>query len=94
MKLNQLFQNSQQMKVQDQMASRKYVWFAVLWGFHGVHSALLWTVAHQTSAREIFLGRILEWVAMPFSQGSCQPRDPIYFYIDWQADSLPLTLPR
>ena len=45
-----------------------------------------------------FLGRILEWVAIPFSRGSSQPRDgdlpepgieprsPA-----WQPDSLPLS---
>jgi len=35
-----------------------------------------WTVAHQGPlSREILQARILEWVAMPFSRGSSQPRD-------------------
>ena len=39
-------------------------------------SAILWTIAHQVSLSMGFLQtRILEWVAMPFSRGSSQPRD-------------------
>ena len=35
-----------------------------------------WTVAHQDfSVLGIFQARILEWVAMPFSRRSSQPRD-------------------
>ena len=35
-----------------------------------------WTVAHQAPlAMEILQARILEWVAMPSSRGSSQPRD-------------------
>ena len=35
-----------------------------------------WTIAHQVSlAMEILQARILEWVAMPSSRGSSQPRD-------------------
>ena len=35
-----------------------------------------WTVAHQaTLSMEILQVRILEWVAMPSSRGSSQPRD-------------------
>ena len=38
--------------------------------------ATLWTVAHQASlAMGILQARILEWVTMPFSRGSSQPRD-------------------
>ena len=35
-----------------------------------------WTVAHQASlSTGVLQARILEWVAMPFSRGSSQPRD-------------------
>jgi len=36
-----------------------------------------WTVAHPpgSSVHGILQARILEWVAMPFSRGSSQPRD-------------------
>ena len=35
-----------------------------------------WTVAHQAPLSIGFVQvRILEWVAMPFSRGSSQPRD-------------------
>ena len=35
-----------------------------------------WTVAHQASlSMGILQARILEWVAMPSSRGSSQPRD-------------------
>ena len=35
-----------------------------------------WTSAHQDSlSMRILQARILEWVAMPFSRGSSQPRD-------------------
>ena len=38
--------------------------------------ATLWTVAHQAPlSMGILLARILEWVAMPSSRGSSQPRD-------------------
>ena len=45
--------------------------------------AMLWTVAHNpmdyslpgSSVHEILQTRILEWVAIPFSRGSSQPRD-------------------
>ena len=40
------------------------------------------------SAHGILQARILEWVAMPFSRGSSQPRSPAV-----QADSLPSELP-
>ena len=37
-----------------------------------------WTVAHQTPlSMGILQARILEWVAMPSSRGSSQPRDQI-----------------
>ena len=37
-----------------------------------------WTVAHQASlSMGLLQARILEWVAMPFSRGSPQPRDQI-----------------
>ena len=41
------------------------------------HFATLWTVAHQagSSVHGIFQARILEWIAMPSSSGSSQPRD-------------------
>ena len=39
-------------------------------------SATPWTVAHQAPlSMGILQARILEWVAMPFSRGSSQPRD-------------------
>ena len=40
------------------------------------NSVTLWTVAHQAPlAMGIFQARILEWVSMPSSMGSSQPRD-------------------
>ena len=38
-------------------------------------SMTLWTVAHQGSIHGILHARILEWVAVPSSRGSSQPRD-------------------
>ena len=39
-------------------------------------SAALWTVARQAPlSRGILQARTLEWVAMPASRGSSQPRD-------------------
>ena len=35
----------------------------------------LWTVAHQAPLHGILQARILEWVAMPSSEGSSWPRD-------------------
>ena len=46
-----------------------------------------------SSVHGILQARILEWVAMPFSRGSTQPRDRTcvsYVYLYWQACSLPL----
>ena len=38
--------------------------------------ATLWTIARQTPlSMEILQARILEWIAMPSSRGSSQPRD-------------------
>ena len=40
------------------------------------NSATPWAVAHQASlSMGILQVRILEWVAIPFSRGSSQPRD-------------------
>ena len=45
------------------------------------HSSILawktpWTIAHQSPlSMGILQARILEWVAIPFSRGSSQPRD-------------------
>ena len=39
----------------------------------GVRIVTPWTVAHQASLFMKFME--LEWVAMPFSRGSSQPRD-------------------
>ena len=40
------------------------------------NSVTLWTVALQAPlSMEILQARILEWVAMPSSRGSSQPRD-------------------
>ena len=43
----------------------------------------------------ILSARILEWVAMPSSRGSPQPRDQtrLLYLLHWQAGSLPLVLP-
>ena len=39
-----------------------------------------WTVARQVSlSMEILQARILEWVAMPSSRGSSQPRDQTHY---------------
>ena len=47
-----------------------------------------------SSVHGIFQARILEWVAMPSSRGSSQPRDPTrnphLLHLHWQAGSLPL----
>ena len=44
-----------------------------------------------SSVHNIFQARIVEWVAMPSSRGSSQPRDPIEAPVSpaLQADSLP-----
>ena len=44
-----------------------------------------------SSVQGIFQARTLEWVAMPFSRGSSQPRDRNPGLLPWQADSLPLS---
>ena len=41
----------------------------------------------------ILQARILEWVAMPFSRESSQPRDWTRCSLHWQVDSLPLAPP-
>ena len=44
----------------------------------------------------ILQARVLEWVAMPSSRGSSQPRDQTcvsYIYLHWQVGSLPLPPP-
>ena len=49
-----------------------------------------------SSVHGILQARILEWVAMPSSRGPSQPRNRIgvsYFYLHWQAGSLPLAPP-
>ena len=38
-----------------------------------------WTVACQALVYGNFQGRILVWVAIPFSKGSSQPNDHIFF---------------
>ena len=49
----------------------KYLLLSHVWLF-----ATLWTVAHQAPlSMGILQARILEWVAMPSSRGSSQPRD-------------------
>ena len=59
--------------------------------------ATLWTVAHQAPlVHGILQARIQEWVAVPSSRGSSQPRDqtPVsYVSCHWQAGSLPLVPP-
>ena len=50
----------------------------------------------SSSVHGILQARILEWVAIPFSKGSFQPRDQTHkrsnflHLLLWQADSLPL----
>ena len=54
-------------------------------------------VAHLASLlMGILQARILEWVAMPSSKGSSQPRDrtQVSCFLHWQAGSLPLVPPR
>ena len=49
-----------------------------------------------SSVHGILQARILEWVAMPSSRGSSQPRDGTqvsYIYLHWQVGSLPLAPP-
>ncbi|XDA80054.1 hypothetical protein R6Z07F_010046 [Ovis aries] len=49
-----------------------------------------------SSVHGIFQARILEWVAMPSSRESSQPRDQThvsYVYLHWPVGSLPLVLP-
>ena len=59
--------------------------------------ATLWTVAHQDPlSMGILQARVLEWVAMPSSRGSSQPRDQtrhLLCLLHWQPGSLPLTRP-
>ena len=44
-------------------------------------SATPWTVAHQVPlSMGILQARILEWVAMPSSRGSSQPRDQTHTF--------------
>ena len=45
-----------------------------------------------SSVHGILWARILEWVAMPSSKGSSQPRD-LFRLLHWQASSLPLVPP-
>ena len=49
-----------------------------------------------SSDRGILQARMLEWVAMPFSRGSSQPRDrtlSLFCLLRWQGGSLPLVPP-
>ena len=44
----------------------------VLSCFHHVRLfATLWTAAHQAPLSKVLQARILEWVAIPFSKGTC-----------------------
>ena len=57
-------------------------------------SAILWTV--DSPVHGILQARILEWVAMPSSKGSSQPRvqtQVSYISLHWQEGSLSLGLP-
>ena len=50
-----------------------------------------------SSVHGILQARRLEWVAIPFSRGFSRPRDQTHAsscLLHWQADSLPLALPR
>ena len=68
----------------------KYYYSCKSYSFHTLLSCVQlfvipWTVACQAPlSMEILQPRILEWVAMPSSRGSSQPRSPTV-----QADSLP-----
>ena len=44
-----------------------------------------------SSLHGISQARTLEWVAIPFSKGSSQPRDPKLRLLHWQVGSLPLS---
>ena len=49
-----------------------------------------------SSVHGILQARTLEWVAVPSSRGSSQPRGQIrvsFVYLHWQVDSLPLAPP-
>ena len=64
----------------------------VLSGFSRVRLfAALWTVARQAPlVHGILQARMLEWVSIPFSGGSSQPRNQThisYMYLHWQAGS-------
>ena len=60
---------------------------------HARLSATLWTLACQAPlSMGILQARILEWVAMPSSKGSSQPRDQTRSPTLW-ADSLPSEQP-
>ena len=53
-----------------------------------------WTIAHQAPlSMAILQARILEWIAVPTSRGSSQPRDQIQSPT-FQMDSLPSESPR
>ena len=62
-------------------------WCQDLWNMHACRVSCLslvllfvtlWTVAHQVSlSMGILQARILEWIALPPSKGSFQPRDQI-----------------
>ena len=46
-------------------------------------------MAQESSVRGILQARTLEWVLVPSSRGSSEPRDHLLHYLHWQADSLP-----
>ena len=52
----------------------------------------LWTVACQVPMSMGFSARILQWVGIPTSRGSSQPRD-LLSLMHWQAGSLPVVPP-
>ena len=65
-----------------------------LWSFPCGHACLsrfsyvwlcatLWTAAHQAPLSMGFQARILEWIAMPSTRGSSQPRDQMYRCESW-----------
>ena len=55
----------------------------------------LWTVAHQAPLSMGFSRQEYEWIAMPSSRESSQPRDRtrVSHLLQWQAGPLPLVPP-
>ena len=83
------------------------IWTYIFFSFYSVHACVLNCFTHvwlcdpmdcsppSSSARGILQARILEWVAISFSKGSSQSKDPdcLSHLLHWQADCLPLASP-